>query len=39
MYKNLDISGYSKYNPEAKQRRKINPLKELYPMLPCKNMM
>ena len=29
------ISGYSKYNPEAKQRRKINPLKELYPTLPC----
>lgn len=30
------ISGYSKYNPEAKRRRKINPLKELYPKLPDK---
>ena len=30
------ISGYSKYNPEAKCRRKINPLEELYPTLPCK---
>ena len=29
-------SGYSKYNPEAKRRRKINPLEELYPALPCK---
>lgn len=29
------ISGYSKYNPEAKRRRKVNPLKELYPALPC----
>lgn len=30
------ISGYSKYNPEAKKRNKINPLKELYPELPNK---
>lgn len=29
------ISGYSKYNPEAKKRRKANPLEELYPALPC----
>ena len=29
------ISGYSKYNPEAKRRRKINPLEKLYPALPC----
>ena len=29
------ISGYSKYNPEAKRRKKINPLEELYPKLPC----
>lgn len=30
------ISGYSKYNPEAKKRNKINPLKDLYPKLPNK---
>ncbi|MCH5194635.1 MAG: modification methylase [Oscillospiraceae bacterium] len=30
------ISGYSKYDPEAKSRKKINPLKELYPPLPDK---
>jgi len=30
------ISGYSKYNPEAQRRRKINPLSELYPVLPHK---
>lgn len=30
------ISGYSKYNPEAKRRKKINPLDELYPDLPDK---
>lgn len=30
------VSGYSKYNPDAKCRRKINPLKNLYPALPCK---
>lgn len=30
------ISGYSKYNPEAKKRKKINPLDELYPLLPDK---
>ena len=29
-------SGYAKYNPEAKRRRKINPLEELYPPLPRK---
>lgn len=29
------ISGYSIYNPEAKLRRKINPLEEIYPALPC----
>lgn len=28
------VSGYSKYNPEAKRRTKINPLIELYPPLP-----
>lgn len=28
------ISGYSKYNPEAQRRRKINPLSEVYPGLP-----
>ena len=28
------ISGYSKYNPEAKRRKKINPLIEIYPTLP-----
>lgn len=31
-----DVSGYSKYNPEAKKRTKINPLDELYPALPNK---
>ena len=30
------ITGYSKYNPEAKRRTKKNPLKELYPALPNK---
>ncbi len=29
-----NISGYSKYNPEAKLRKKINPLQEIYPALP-----
>lgn len=28
------ISGYSKYNPDAIRRKKINPLDELYPALP-----
>lgn len=28
------VTGYSKYNPEAKRRNKINPLDELYPPLP-----
>lgn len=28
------VSGYSKYNPEAKRRQKVNPLVELYPPLP-----
>ena len=28
------ITGYSKYNPEAQRRRKINPLDEVYPRLP-----
>lgn len=31
---NNDISGYSKYNIDAQRRRKINPLKDLYPPLP-----
>lgn len=34
--KEITVSGYSKYNPEAKRRQKINPLEELYPALPCK---
>jgi N6-adenosine-specific RNA methylase IME4 len=33
MYVN-EISGYSIYNEEAKNRKKINPLSELYPQLP-----
>lgn len=33
---NSAISGYSIYNPEAKKRKKINPLDELYPALPEK---
>lgn len=28
------VSGYSKYNPEAQRRKKINPLDEIYPALP-----
>lgn len=28
------ISSYSKYNPEAKSRKKINPLEDIYPKLP-----
>ena len=31
-----EISGYSKYNPNAKRRTKKNPLSELYPVLPNK---
>lgn len=30
-----EISGYSRYNPEAKRRKKINPLEDLYPPLPA----
>lgn len=30
------VSGYSIYNPEAKKRKKINPLEELFPALPKK---
>ena len=37
MKDNNNISGYSKYNPEAKRRTKINPLNDIYPNLPdCK---
>lgn len=36
MADNKTVSGYSKYNPEAKRRKKINQLKELYPELPNK---
>lgn len=32
--KEKSISGYSKYNIDAKRRNKINPLKEFYPELP-----
>lgn len=32
----VPVSGYSKYNPEAKKRNKINPLETLYPKLPDK---
>lgn len=32
----ISISGYSKYNSEAKRRIKINPLDSLYPSLPNK---
>ena len=34
--KNTSISGYSLYNSEAEKRKKINPLGELYPLLPDK---
>lgn len=30
------VSGYSKYNPEAQKKKKINPLEEIYPDLPLK---
>lgn len=33
---NTKVSGYSLYNPEAKKRKKINPLDDLYPKLPEK---
>ena len=33
---NTTVTGYSIYNPEAKRRRKINPLDELFPPLPQK---
>ena len=32
--KEAAISGYSKYNPDAKRRTKKNPLEEIYPVLP-----
>lgn len=32
--KQAAISGYSKYNPDAKRRTKKNPLEEIYPVLP-----
>jgi N6-adenosine-specific RNA methylase IME4 len=32
---NNSISGYSKYNPESNLRKKINPLDEVYPVLPA----
>ncbi len=31
-----NVTGYSKYDPEAKRRRKVNPLEEVYPPLPAK---
>lgn len=34
--KNADITAYSIYNVEQKKRTKINPLEEIYPMLPDK---
>lgn len=34
--KEKSISSYSKYNPEAKIRKKINPLDKMYPKLPEK---
>ena len=33
---NTTVTGYSIYNPEAKRRRKLNPLDELFPPLPHK---
>ena len=32
----MNISGYSKYNPESQARKKINPLGVIYPALPQK---
>lgn len=34
MAENTHVSGYSKYNIEAKKKTKINPLEDLYPVLP-----
>ena len=34
MFEKSSISGYSKYNIEAKKRKKINPLETIYPPLP-----
>ena len=34
MFEKSSISGYSKYNIEAKKRNKINPLETIYPPLP-----
>ncbi len=31
-----NVTGYSKYDPEAKRRRKVNPLEEVYPPFPAK---
>ncbi|MCH5348063.1 MAG: modification methylase [Oscillospiraceae bacterium] len=36
MDRNKPVTGYSKYNPEAKRRKLLNPLEELYPPLPDK---
>ncbi len=36
MLEEKQISGYSKYNPEAIKRNKINPLDNIYPPLPTK---
>lgn len=36
MFEKETVSGYSKYNPEAKRRNKVNPLENLYPKLPNK---
>lgn len=33
--KESKISGYSKYNPDARRRKKINPLDVIYPALPA----
>lgn len=31
-----DVTAYSLYSVQQKERTKINPLKDLYPDLPCK---
>lgn len=36
MEQDRSITGYSKYNPEAIKRKKVNPLENIYPILPNK---
>ncbi len=35
-YKEKEITAYSLYSVQQKERTKLNPLKDIYPQLPCK---